>query len=100
MKATQEIVKSNIKNIYAEKNEGIFLLLKNFTNYFTLSYDPLIYILLLKSYCFRLDLPILVSTSKKEIKFIREKIFQFQFQMYRSKSSWRRVENFRSRSSR
>ncbi len=48
MKATQEIVKSNIKNIYAEKNEGIFLLLKNFTNYFTLNYDPLIYILLLK----------------------------------------------------
>ncbi len=36
MKATHDIVKSEIKSIYAEKNEGIFLLLKNFTNYFSL----------------------------------------------------------------
>ena len=37
MQAIHEIVKSEIKNVYAEKNEGIFLLLKNFTNYFTLN---------------------------------------------------------------
>jgi len=48
MQATHEIVKANIKNIYAEKNEGIFLLLKNFTNYFTLNYDLFLYLLLLK----------------------------------------------------
>lgn len=48
MQATHEIVKSEIKNIYAEKNEGIFLLLKNFTNYFTLNYDSCLYLLLLK----------------------------------------------------
>lgn len=48
MRATHEIVKSNIKDIYAEKNEGIFLLLKNFTNYFTLNYDSFLYILLLR----------------------------------------------------
>lgn len=48
MKATHDIVKSEIKAIYAEKNEGVFLLLKNFTNYFTLNYDPFLYVLLLK----------------------------------------------------
>lgn len=47
MKATYEIVKDKIKNIYAEKNEGVFLLLQKFTNYFTLNYDPLLYLLLL-----------------------------------------------------
>jgi hypothetical protein len=48
MQSTHEIVKSEIKNIYAEKNEGIFLLLKNFTNYFSLNYDSFLYLLLLK----------------------------------------------------
>ena len=32
MQATHEIVKTELKNIYAEKNDGVFLLLKNFTN--------------------------------------------------------------------
>ena len=48
MQATHEIVKAEIKNIYAEKNEGVFLLLQNFTNYFSLNYDSFLYILLLK----------------------------------------------------
>ncbi len=48
MQATHEIVKSEIKSIYAEKNEGVFLLLQNFTNYFSLNYDSFLYILLLK----------------------------------------------------
>ena len=48
MQALYEIVKSSIKNVYAEKNEGIFLLLKNFSNFFTLNYDPFLYLLLLK----------------------------------------------------
>ena len=48
MQATHEIVKSEIKNIYAEKNEGIFILLKEFTTYFTLNYDSFLYLLLLK----------------------------------------------------
>lgn len=48
MQATHEIVKSEIKNIYADKNEGVFLLLQNFTNYFSLNYDSLLYLLLLK----------------------------------------------------
>ncbi len=48
MKATHEIVKSEIKNVYAEKNKGIFILFKNFTNYFTLNYDSFLYLFLLK----------------------------------------------------
>lgn len=48
MQATHEIVKANIKNVYAKKNEGVFLLLNNFTNYFTLNYDLFLYLLLLK----------------------------------------------------
>ncbi len=48
MQATHEIVKAEIKNIYTEKNDGIFILLKEFTNYFTLNYDSLLYLLLLK----------------------------------------------------
>lgn len=48
MQATHEIVKAEIKNVYAEHNDGIYLLLKNFTNYFTLNYDSFLYLLLLK----------------------------------------------------
>ncbi|WP_320019022.1 DUF4917 family protein [Labilibaculum manganireducens] len=48
MQATHEIVKSEIKNIYTDKNDGIFVLLKEFTNYFTLNYDSFLYLLLLK----------------------------------------------------
>ena len=48
MKATYEIVKGKIDEIYKEKNKGIYLLLKNFNNYFSLNYDPLLYLLLMK----------------------------------------------------
>ena len=48
MKATNEIVQESIKKIYKESNEKIYLLFKNFTNYFTLNYDPFLYLLLLK----------------------------------------------------
>lgn len=48
MQATHEIVKAEIKNIYAAKNDGVFILLKEFTSYFTLNYDSLLYLLLLK----------------------------------------------------
>ena len=48
IKACYTIVKESIKNIYAENNEGIGLLFKNFTNYFSLNYDPFLYLLLLK----------------------------------------------------
>ena len=47
MEAAHQIVKSKIKGIYAEKNEGIFLLLQNFCNYFTLNYDSFLYLLLM-----------------------------------------------------
>src|SRR5690606_3777015 len=47
MQATHEIVKAELKNIYTENNEGIFILLKHFSNYFTLNYDSFLYLLLL-----------------------------------------------------
>lgn len=48
IKACFSIVKDSIKNIYEEKNNGIGLLFKNFTTYFSLNYDPFLYLLLLK----------------------------------------------------
>ena len=48
MKAANDIVQESIKNVYKEKNGGIHLLFKNFANYFTLNYDPCLYLLLLK----------------------------------------------------
>lgn len=47
MKATHEIVKTAIKNVYAEENAGVHILLNHFSNYFTLNYDPFLYLLLL-----------------------------------------------------
>lgn len=48
MKATNEIVQESIRGVYREKNQEIFLFFKNFTNYFTLNYDPFLYLLLLQ----------------------------------------------------
>ncbi|MDG1153879.1 MAG: DUF4917 family protein [Alphaproteobacteria bacterium] len=48
MKSAYGIVKENIKEVYQEKTQGVHLLLKNFSNYFTLNYDPLLYLLLMK----------------------------------------------------
>ena len=48
MRAAGNIVTKEVKNVYQEKNKGVYLLLKKFTNYFTLNYDPLLYLLLMK----------------------------------------------------
>jgi len=47
MKAAHQIVKAELKNIYAEKNEGVYILLQNFNTFFTLNYDSFLYVLLL-----------------------------------------------------
>ena len=47
MQALHSIVKSQIKHVYAEQNEGIYILLSQFDNYFTLNYDSFLYLLLL-----------------------------------------------------
>lgn len=47
MRAVTEIVAKEVKNIFQEKNESIYLLLKNFNNFFTLNYDPFLYQLLM-----------------------------------------------------
>ena len=48
MKATAAIVTPQVKKIYPQNKDGIHLLFKEFTNYFTLNYDPLLYLLLMK----------------------------------------------------
>ena len=48
MKSAYTIINSNIKDIYNEKNIGIGLLFKNFNNFFTLNFDPFLYLLLMK----------------------------------------------------
>lgn len=70
MKATYSIVRENIKNIYQEQNRDIYLLLKNFTNYFTLNYDPLLYLLLMK---FKKD-----SSDPKAIAFQQNYLIQIE----------------------
>ena len=48
MKATSSIVRKKLKKIYQEKTQDIYLLMEKFTHYFTLNYDPLLYLLLMK----------------------------------------------------
>ena len=48
MKALHEIVKEKTNSNYAEKNEGVWILLKQFSNYFSINYDAFLYMLLLK----------------------------------------------------
>lgn len=78
MRAAHEIVKSEIKNIYTEKNEGIFLLFKNFTNYFTLNYDSFLYLLLLN---FKLEEKRTIAI-QPSLKFIEEDMNEDQNDIY------------------
>lgn len=48
MVSAYSIVNENIKNIYQENKDEIYLFFNKFQNYFTLNYDPLLYLLLLK----------------------------------------------------
>ena len=48
IKATYSIVKDKFNKIYQKNNEDIYILLSKFTNYFTINFDPLLYLLLLR----------------------------------------------------
>ncbi len=48
MKAASSIVREQVRCIYQDSNQDIYLLFKNFTNYFTLNYDTFLYLLLMK----------------------------------------------------
>jgi len=48
MKAAYALAKDGIKHLYKKENEEIGLLFSNFTNFFTLNYDPFLYLLLMK----------------------------------------------------
>lgn len=81
MRATHEIVKEGIKNIYAEQNEGVYVLLKHFQNYFTLNYDSFLYLLLLN---FKLEENEEVKTVvfQPTLKFIEEDLDITQNNIY------------------
>ena len=82
MKATHEIVKNEIKNIYAEKNEEIFILLQNFTNYFTLNYDPFLYLLLLNYKLEDSGIEHKALAMQPSLKFIEKNINEAQNNIY------------------
>lgn len=48
MKAAFALAKDGIKHLYKKENEEIGVLFSNFTNFFTLNYDPFLYLLLMK----------------------------------------------------
>lgn len=48
MKSAYKIAKEGVKEIYSDKNYGVGILFENFTNFFTLNYDPFLYLLLMK----------------------------------------------------
>lgn len=81
MKATHEIVKDELKNVYAENNQGIYILLKQFDNYFTINYDSFLYILLLK---FKSNLSDVSTTIalQNSIKFIEKELNETQNNIY------------------
>ncbi len=81
MQAVHEIVKAEIKTIYAEKNEGIYILLQNFTNYFSLNYDSFLYLLLLKYKPIQNDLNNGI-VFQPSIKFIEEDMDKRQNSIY------------------
>lgn len=81
MKATHHIVKSEIKNIYTDNTKGIFILLKNFDNFFTLNYDSFLYLLLLHYKKPNKKLNLLVF--QPSILFIEEDINAKQNEMYK-----------------
>jgi len=47
MKAVTNIVTKEVRKIYQDKNEELYLLFRNFDNFFTLNYDPFLYQLLM-----------------------------------------------------
>lgn len=81
MKAAHEIVKHEIKNIYAEKNEGIYMLFKNFNNYFTLNYDSFLYLLLLNLKSSDTDAEQTIAI-QPTLKFIEEDMNDIQNNIY------------------
>ena len=87
MKATNDIVQKSIKKVYQCQNEGINLLLKNFTNYFTLNYDPFLYLLLLK---FKKD-----SGDNKAFAFSNTELFQKGDMDEKQNDIYSRIQGFR-----
>ena len=79
MQAAHSIVKTKINKVYQEKIQGIHVLLKNFTNYFTLNYDLFLYLLLMK---FKKDDRNNIIAFQKTIRFQAEDLNRIQNNIY------------------
>lgn len=94
MAALQKIVSKEIKQVYKEKNAGIYLLLSHFSNYFTLNYDSFLYLLLL-----RFKAPFAQSESNPQrslalfpnTKYVENSLNETQNQIYSKIKSIRRM---------
>lgn len=94
MAALQKIVTKEIKQVYKEKNAGIYLLLSHFSNYFTLNYDSFLYLLLL-----RFKAPFAQSESNPQrslalfpdTKYVENSLNETQNQIYSKIKSIRRM---------
>lgn len=94
MAALQKIVTKEIKQVYKEKNAGIYLLLSHFSNYFTLNYDSFLYLLLL-----RFKAPLAQSGSNPQrslalfpdTKYVENSLNETQNQIYSKIKSIRRM---------
>ena len=50
IRALNEIVEESVKTVYSKKKDDVFMLFEKFTNYFTLNYDPFLYLFLMRSH--------------------------------------------------
>lgn len=94
MAALQKIVSKEIKQVYKEKNAGIYLLLSHFSNYFTLNYDSFLYLLLLR---FKAPFAQSESNSQRSLalfpdtKYVENSLNETQNQIYSKIKSIRRM---------
>jgi len=68
MKAVTQIVSLEIRKLRSEKNDGIYLFLRNFDSFFTLNYDPFLYQLLMTYKKDKKEKGVVFSNTLLEIK--------------------------------
>ena len=82
MKSVSSIVRREIRNIYHDKNEGVYTLFKNFSNYFTLNYDTFLYLILMKFKKPKLNSPKAIAF-QNSFQFQQENLNEIQNNIYR-----------------
>lgn len=90
MKAASSIVRNKIKGIYRENNDEIYLLFKNFSNYFTLNYDTFLYLLLMRFKKSDLSSPRVIALQHSPLS-IQENLNEMHNNIYREIQEARRT---------